>query len=62
MIVNGNRLIADEGKKLAFGYSIAVEVWLSPSDSVDNWKEITAEEAEALQKEAEEKARQGVEA
>ena len=55
MVVRGNRLIADNGMKLInVDSSIAVEVWLSPSDSVDNWREITEEEAQRIEAEREE--------
>ena len=48
MVVRGNRLIADDGMKLVnVDNSIAEEVWLSPSDSIANWREIS--EAEALE-------------
>lgn len=50
MVVKGNRLIADDGMKLvSVDSSIAVEVWLSPSDSIANWKEITETEAIAIE-------------
>lgn len=55
MIVKGNRLIADDGMKLInVDNSIAVEVWLSPSDSIANWKEITEAEAQRIEAEREE--------
>ncbi len=53
MIVENNRLIADNGMRLFNGDIIAVEVWLSPSDSVDNWREITEEEAQRIEAENE---------
>ena len=47
MVVRNNRLIADNGMKLVnVDNSIAEEVWLSPSDNINNWREVT--EAEAL--------------
>lgn len=58
MVVKGNRLIADDGMKLInVDSSIAVEVWLSPSDSIANWKEITEEEANRIEAEREEAER-----
>lgn len=58
MIVKGNRLIADDGMKLInVDNSIAVEVWLSPSDSIANWKEITEAEANRIEAEREEAER-----
>ena len=52
MVVRGNRLIADDGMKLInVDKSIAVEVWLSPSDSIANWREITEAEALAIEEE-----------
>lgn len=55
MVVKGNRLIADNGMRLVnVDNSIAVEVWLSPSDSIANWKEITEEEAQRIEAEREE--------
>ena len=54
MIVKKNRLIADDGMRLInVDNLIAVEVWLSPSDSVDNWREITEEEAIKIEAEME---------
>lgn len=54
MVVKGNRLIADDGMKLvSVDNSIAVEVWLSPSDSIANWREITEEEANRIEAENE---------
>ena len=55
MIIQNNRLIADNDKRLIFGDIIAVEVWLAPNDSVDNWKEISKEEAEVLENKLKEK-------
>ena len=42
-INNITRLTADEGKVLVSGDSIGTEVWLSPSDSIENWKEFDEE-------------------
>lgn len=57
MIIENNRLIADDGMRLFNGDIIAVEVWLSPSDSIANWKEITEEEAQRIEAEREEQER-----
>lgn len=58
MVVRGNRLIADDGMKLInVDSSIAVEVWLSPSDSIANWREVTEEEANRIEAEREEAER-----
>lgn len=58
MVVRENRLIADDGMKLiSVDKSIAVEVWLSPSDSIANWREITEEEANRIEAEREEAER-----
>ena len=57
MVVRNNRLIADDGMKLInVDSSIAVEVWLSPSDSIANWREITEAEALAIEEEERRKA------
>ena len=66
MIVKKNRLIAENGMKLVnVDNSIAEEVWLAPSDSITNWREVTEAEAfeieEAERRKAEEEA-QGIEA
>lgn len=59
MVVKGNRLIADEGMRLVnVDNSIAVEVWLSPSDSIANWREITEEEAQRIEEEREKAERE----
>ena len=61
MVVRGNRLIADNGMKLVnVDNSIAVEVWLSPSDSIDNWKEVTEEEAQRIEAETVAQQNKGV--
>lgn len=58
MVVKGNRLIADDGMKLInVDSSIAVEVWLSPSDSIANWREIPEEEAQIIEAEMEKEER-----
>ena len=66
MIVKNNRLIAENGMKLInVDNSIAVEVWLSPSDNINNWREIPEAEALAIEEEerrkAEEEAHDNVE-
>lgn len=62
MIVKKNRLIADDGMKLvSVDNFIAEEVWLSPSDSIANWKEITEEEAQIIEAEREEAEREEAE-
>lgn len=55
MIIQNNRLIAEENKRLISDDIIAVEVWLAPSDSVNNWREISLEEAEAFEAELQKK-------
>lgn len=44
-------LIARDGYYLTDGEIYTKEVYLAVNDSPDNWNEITAEEAEKLQKE-----------
>ena len=57
MVVRGNRLIADDGMKLvSVDNFIAEEVWLSPSDSIANWREIPEAEALAIEEEERRKA------
>lgn len=59
MVVRGNRLIAEDGMKLInIDNSIAVDVWLSPSDSIANWREITEEEAQRIEEEREKAERE----
>lgn len=59
MVVRGNRLIAEDGMKLInVDNSIAVEVWLSPSDSIANWREITEAEAQRIEEEREKAERE----
>ena len=61
MVVKKNRLIADNGMKLVnVDNSIAEEVWLSPSDSIANWCEITEEEAQRIEAEMEAQHNKGV--
>ena len=40
MTINGNQLIADDGKALQKGDTIAKIVYLGVNDSADNWLEI----------------------
>ena len=57
MVVNKNRLIAENGMKLVnVDNSTATEVWLSPSDSIANWREIPEAEALEIEEEARIKA------
>lgn len=59
MVVKGNRLTAEEGMKLINAdNSIAVEVWLAPSDSIANWREVTEEEAIRIEEEREKAERE----
>jgi hypothetical protein len=59
MVVRGNRLIAENGMKLInVDNSIAVDVWLSPSDSIANWREITEAEAQRIEEEREKAERE----
>ena len=53
MTIVDNKLFADEGMKLFCDGIIADEVWLSPKDSVNNWCEITEEEAIRIEAEME---------
>lgn len=57
MTIVDNKLFVDEGMKLFSDGIIADEVWLSPKDSVDNWKEITETEANRIEAEREEQER-----
>ena len=66
MVVKKNRLIAENGMRLVcVDNSTATEVWLSPSDSIANWREIPEAEAlaieEAERRKAEEEARANLE-
>lgn len=57
MIVKKNRLIAENGMKLvSVDNFIATEVWLSPSDNINNWREVTEAEALAIEEEERRKA------
>ena len=52
MTINGNQLIADDGKVLQKGYTIAKIVYLGINDSADNWLEIDAPGEEISDSEA----------
>ena len=52
MTINGNQLIADEGKALKKGDVIAATVHLGVNDSVDNWLEIDKSDEEISDSEA----------
>ncbi len=49
MIIENNVLKADNGMMLTNGNTFGHTVYLGVGDSVDNWHEITEEEAERLQ-------------
>ena len=48
MIINDNVLKADEGMTLTNGEAFGKTIYLGINDSVDNWYEITDEEAKEL--------------
>ena len=50
MIINDNVLKADEGMTLTNGEAFGKVVYLGINDSMNNWHEITDEEAEELRK------------
>ena len=52
MTINGNQLIASDGKALKKGDTIAKIVYLGVSDSADNWLEIDEPEEEISDSEA----------
>ena len=52
MTINGNQLIADEGKALKKGDVIAATVYLGVNDSAENWMEIDAPGEEISDSEA----------
>ena len=52
MIINGNQLIADDGKALKKGDVIAATVYLGVNDSAENWTEIDAPGEEISDSEA----------
>ena len=55
------KLVPDEGKFLNKGDIVSTCVYLGINDKPENWKEITAEEAEAIKKANEEKAKREME-
>ena len=52
MTINGNQLIADDGKALKKGDVIAATVYLGVNDSAGNWTEIDKPEEEISDSEA----------
>ena len=58
MTIEKNYIVADEGKRLHRKETdiIVSDVFLGKFDSIDNWEEITVEEAEAIEEEAKAKA------
>lgn len=46
-------IIAAEGMVLTNGELFVTKLWLGDGDSIDNWREITVEEAEKMQQETE---------
>ena len=52
MTINGNILMADEGKALKKGDVIAVTVHLGVNDSAENWVEIDKSDEEISDSEA----------
>lgn len=52
MIINGNQLIADDGKALKKGDIYATIVHLGVNDSADNWVEINKPDEEISDSEA----------
>lgn len=46
---NKRHIAANEGMVLTNGETYATELWLGDGDSIDNWREITVEEAEKMQ-------------
>ena len=52
MIINGNQLIANDGKVLKKGDVIAATVHLGVNDSASNWMEINEPEEEISAEEA----------
>ena len=44
MMIDGNHLIADEGKVLIKDDIVATEVYLGIRDSADEWQEVDAEQ------------------
>ena len=54
-------LIASEGMVWTNGEAFGKKVWVSINDTIFNWREVTEEEAEILQKELEAKERVNIE-
>ena len=52
MTINGNQLIADDGKALKKGDVIAATVYLGVNDIAENWLEIDEPEEEISDSEA----------
>lgn len=52
MTINGNQLIADDGKALKKGDVIAATVYLGVNDSSENWVEIDKSDEEISDSEA----------
>ena len=52
MTINGNQLIADEGKALKKGDTIAKIVYLGVNDIAENWVEINKPDEEISDSEA----------
>ena len=52
MTINGNQLIADDGKVLKKGDTIAATVYLGVNDSAGNWTEINKPDEEIPDSEA----------
>lgn len=52
MIINGNQLIADDGKALQKGDVVATTVYLGVNDNAGNWVEIDAPEEQITDSEA----------
>ena len=52
MTINGNILMADDGKALKKGETIAKIVYLGVNDSADNWLEIDEPDEEISDSEA----------
>ena len=52
MTINGNQLIADDGKVLQKGDTIAKIIYLGVNDSADNWTEIDEPEEQITDSEA----------
>lgn len=52
MQIVGNKLIADEGMRLTDGETVAGVVYLAPGAVPADWREVTAEEAEVIRRDA----------